>query len=198
MRSRWKQKKLFTHLLSFVLFAFATIFFVSLTVQQLNSYGEEGIERKFQHQHKHHRESREKIPAKLIRVVDGDTLLVSLDGKRERVRLIGIDSPESVKPESPVECYGEEAKAYLTSLLPRGSQIFLQYDRTQGKRDRFGRILAYVFTRDGENIAEEILRNGYAREYNYQKGNPYRLRNAFIKDEREARGESRGLWAVCH
>ncbi len=198
MRQQQKQKKSFIHLLSFILFSFAISFLVLLIIQQFSARGKDGYEISFCYEKDFHIGKEERIPVKLIRVVDGDTLLVNLDGKRERVRLIGIDSPESVKPESPIECYGEEAKAYLTSLLSHEGEIFLQYDRTQGKRDRFGRILAYAFTRDGMNIAEELLRNGYAREYTYQRENPYLFRNSFVQDEKEAKVERKGLWAVCH
>ncbi len=192
-----QQKKSFIHLLYFILFFFAIFFLVSLIIRKFGIHEEKEHELSFSYKKDFHIGKEESIPAKLIRVVDGDTLLVELKGRRERLRLIGIDSPESVKPESPVECYGEEAKAYLTSLLSNESDIILEYDETQGERDRFGRILAYVFTIDGKNLAEEMLRNGYAREYNYQKRNPYRLRDTFIDDERGAGAKGKGLWAVC-
>ena len=195
-----KRQHSFISLFYFVVFFFFFLFFASYIIQQVkfqNTKGEEERTTKT-FQRENSIEDEEAIPASVIRVVDGDTLLVWVGGKRERVRLIGIDSPESVKPESPVECYGEEAKDYLKSLLPTSTRIFLKYDETQGKRDRFGRILAYMFTEDGKNIAEEILRNGYAREYNYQKENPYLLHNRFLRDEQEAKAKQKGLWAVCH
>ena len=181
-----------------MLFFIVIFFLVSLIIQQLGIHKGKEHELSFRYKKDIYIGKEGRIPANLIRVVDGDTLLVELNRKHEHVRLIGIDSPESVKPESPIECYGEEAKAYLNSLLSKESEIFLQYDRTQGERDRFGRILSYVFTIDEKNLAEEMLRNGYAREYNYQKGNPYLLRNIFTKDEAEAKRERKGLWAVCH
>lgn len=193
-----QQKKSFIHLLYFILFFFAIFFLVSLIIRKLGIHEGKEHELSFSYKKDFHIGKKESIPAKLIRIVDGDTLLVELKGRRERLRLIGIDSPESVKPESPVECYGEESKAYLKSILPEGSDITLEYDETQGERDRFGRILAYVFTNDGKNLAEEMLRNGYAREYNYQKRNPYRLRDTFVEDEKGARAKEKGLWAVCH
>ncbi|MFN5604060.1 MAG: thermonuclease family protein, partial [Actinomycetes bacterium] len=76
------------------------------------------------------------------RVVDGDTIDVTIDGRGDTVRLIGIDTPETKKPDTPVECYGPEASARLAELLPPGTPVRLERDIDS--RDKFGRLLAYV------------------------------------------------------
>jgi micrococcal nuclease len=86
--------------------------------------------------------------ARVVRVVDGDTIVVSLAGREERVRYIGVDTPETVKPGAPVECFGKKASARNKALLPPGTEVRL--DRDAEERDRYGRLLAYVYrARDG-------------------------------------------------
>lgn len=126
------------------------------------------------------------------RVVDGDTLVVSRGGKDEKVRLIGVDTPESVDPRKPVQCFGAEASRYAKSLL-EGRSVRLEADASQGERDRYGRLLAYVFLEDGTNVNLELVRQGYAHEYTYRL--PYRYQAEFKAAEREAREAARGLWA---
>ncbi len=99
--------------------------------------------------------------ATLVRVVDGDTIVVSVAGRDERVRLIGIDTPESVKPGSAVECFGKEASGHLASLLPEGTVVRLVGDVEQ--RDRYGRLLAYVYREaDGLFVNAAMARDGFA------------------------------------
>ena len=99
--------------------------------------------------------------ATMIEVVDGDTIDVSVGGHRERVRLIGIDTPETNKPNTPVQCYGPEASTFTKSLLPNDVPLHLERDVVA--RDDYGRMLAYVYLAgDGEFVNLTIIRNGFA------------------------------------
>ena len=133
-----------------------------------------------------------RIAAVVERVVDGDTIIVRLpDGRRERVRLLGIDTPESVDPRRPVECFGKEAAARTRKLLA-GRHVLLEFDPTQGLRDRYGRLLAYVFRDDGLFINETLIAEGFAHEYTYKV--PHRYRERFRKAQQAAKAAKRGLW----
>lgn len=122
----------------------------------------------------------------VVRVVDGDTLL--LDGN-ERVRLIGVDTPESVDPRRPVERFGQEASAFLRRIA-EGKRVRLAFD--QERKDRYGRTLAYVHLEDGTLVNGEIIRQGYGHAYTRF---PFRYAEEFRAYEREAREQRRGLWA---
>jgi micrococcal nuclease len=123
----------------------------------------------------------------VVRVVDGDTLL--LDGN-ERVRLIGVDTPESVDPRRPVEDFGKEAAAF-TRRLAEGKRVRLAYD--QQLTDRYGRTLAYVYLEDGTFLNAEIIRQGFGHAYTRF---PFSYADDFLEYEREARAARRGLWAA--
>jgi micrococcal nuclease len=127
--------------------------------------------------------------ARVVRVVDGDTVDLAPCG---RVRLIGIDTPETVDPRRPVQCFGREAAAKATELL-EGQTVFLEPDPTQGERDRHGRLLRYVWLADGRLVNLELVAQGYAHEYTYAA--PYTYQDAFQRAQREAREQGRGLWA---
>lgn len=121
-----------------------------------------------------------------IRVIDGDT--IELEGD-ERVRLIGVDAPESVDPRRPVEPFGLEAAAF-TRRMVEGKTVRLEYDAET--RDQYGRTLAYIYLRDGTLLNAEIIRQGYG--YAYTRFPHSRLQE-FVGLEREAREGGRGLWA---
>lgn len=125
----------------------------------------------------------------MTRVVDGDTIKVS---NGETLRLIGVDTPETVDPRKPVQCFGREASARAHALLD-GTQVQLEYDPTQGRLDKYGRTLAYAWMADGRLYNETIIADGYAHEYTYAI--PYRYRDAFLAAERAAREAERGLWS---
>ncbi|MBK9179072.1 MAG: thermonuclease family protein [Acidimicrobiales bacterium] len=132
--------------------------------------------------------------ATVERVVDGDTIVVDLGGRSERVRLIGIDTPESVDPRRSVECFGREAAAFTASLLPAGTPVRLVRDVEA--RDRYDRLLAYVYRQpDGLFVNAELARQGYALPLtippNVAHGDELRALAA------EARDVGRGLWAAC-
>ena len=95
----------------------------------------------------------------VVRVIDGDTL--ELDGG-ERVRLIGVDTPESVDPRRPVQYFGKEASAF-TRRMAQGKRARLEYDRE--RQDRYQRTLAYVHLEDGTFLNAEIIRQGYGHAY---------------------------------
>ncbi len=130
--------------------------------------------------------------ALVLDVVDGDTLVVRLGGREERLRMLGIDTPETVHPVRPVECFGREASAYTHELL-EGQTVLLEDDPTQGNEDRFGRLLRYVWLPDGRMVNRELIGQGYAFEYTYNV--PYRYQESFRQAERAARQQQRGLWA---
>lgn len=129
--------------------------------------------------------------AEIVRIVDGDTIVVSLGGKEEKVRLIGVNTPETVDPRKPVECFGKEAKEYMKQLLS-GKKIRLEADTTQQERDRYGRLLRYIFLENGLLVNQVLIRDGYAYEYTYDL--PYKYQSEFKKAETDARNAGRGLW----
>ena len=125
------------------------------------------------------------------RVVDGDTLLL---GTGERVRLIGVDTPETKHPNKPVEHFGREAAAF-TKRLAEGKPVKLEYDQANAHlqhKDRYDRTLAYVFLDDCTLLNSEIIRQGYGFAYTQF---PFSRMEEFRRLEREAREEGHGLWA---
>lgn len=132
--------------------------------------------------------------AEVIRIVDGDTIVVRTDRGQERVRLIGIDTPESVDPRRPVECFGKEAARYTASLLPPGTPVTLERDAQP--RDRYGRLLAYVYrSSDGLLVNEAIVAGGYAQVLTIPPNVTHAER--FLAAERSARASGAGLWSSC-
>ena len=132
------------------------------------------------------------------RIVDGDTIVVTRNGQRVKVRLIGIDTPESVRPDSPVECFGPEASAFAEQVL-QGRTVQLESDPSQGSEDAYGRQLAYVWYLDdaGNSVLfnQQAIAAGVAREYTYST--PYVWRDAFVAAQQRARSGDQGLWAAC-
>src|SRR5207237_5495658 len=104
--------------------------------------------------------------ATVERVVDGDTIIVNVAGRRERVRLVGIDTPESVEPNTPVQCFAVQASNRTKALLPPGTGVRLVRDVEE--RDRYRRLLAYVYRlRDGLFVNLALVREGYASPYTF-------------------------------
>lgn len=126
------------------------------------------------------------------KVTDGDTLHVTIDGTDERVRLIGINTPETVDPRKEVQCFGKEASARMKELA-EGKLVRLEYDDSQGMRDTYGRLLAYVYLEDGQMINRKMVAEGYAYEYTYMA--PYLYRDEFRQLQTLARTSKRGLWS---
>ena len=132
--------------------------------------------------------------AVVTRVVDGDTIHVSIGGNEETVRLIGINTPETVDPRSPVECFGEEAHDHTESLLPGGTEVRLVRDVEA--RDRYHRLLAYVYrVDDGLFVNLALAEDGYADLLTFPPNVAHV--DDFTRAVREAREAGRGLWAAC-
>jgi micrococcal nuclease len=128
----------------------------------------------------------------VVRVVDGDTIEVRLDGQNQKVRLIGIDTPEVVDPRQPVQCFGQEASRQAHQLLD-GQTIELQADPTQDNKDKYGRLLRYVYLPDHTLVNLLLIQEGYAHEYTYQI--PYIYQAQFRQAEQQARQQQKGLWS---
>ena len=128
----------------------------------------------------------------VIKVIDGDTLSVNIDGQTEVLRLIGIDTQETVDPRKLVQCFGKEASNKAKELLS-GKKVRLEADPTQGERDKYDRLLRYVFLEDGTFFNKLMISQGYAHEYTYDI--PYKYQTEFQQAETEARENKRGLWA---
>lgn len=129
--------------------------------------------------------------AAVERIVDGDTLVLA---GGTRVRLIGIDTPETKDPRQPVECFGQEASAHLTDLVPTGTPVRLVYDIE--RQDRFDRTLAYLYrSADGLFVNAAMVRDGYAAAATF----PPNVARAeeFVALQREARERGLGLWGAC-
>lgn len=133
-------------------------------------------------------------PYEVDRVVDGDTIIVDLDGVKTRVRFANIDCPESVAPEESGKENTEEgmvASEFTKGLLPSGSKVYLEYDVS--KTDKYDRILAYVYLDDGETMIERILlENGFAKVYNDKNNKKYT--DEFYKIQDEAKASKIGIW----
>lgn len=131
--------------------------------------------------------------AQVARVVDGDTVDVQFaDGRAERLRLIGMNTPETVDPRKPVQCFAREASAHAHELLD-GQAVTLDGDPSQDIRDRYGRTLAYVWLPDGSLFNRRMIAEGFAHEYTYRV--PYLYQADFKAAERSAREQQLGLWS---
>ena len=128
----------------------------------------------------------------VTRVIDGDTIEVTSPRRMLKVRLIGIDTPETVHPSVPIECFGPEASRFATRRL-LGEAVRLEYDPTQGRRDYYGRTLAYVWLAQPRRLFNlEAIRRGYALEYTYESA--YRRQGQFNAAEQVAQRAERGIW----
>ena len=122
------------------------------------------------------------------RVIDGDTIVINREGKIEKVRLIGVDTPETKHPKKPVQRFGKEAYLFTKEMV-EGKEVRLESD--QQRRDRYGRLLAYVYLMDGTFLNAEIIRQGYGFAYTRY---PFKYMEKFRGYEREARENKRGMW----
>ncbi len=129
----------------------------------------------------------------VVSVVDGDTVDVEVDGERLRLRLIGLNTPESVDPRRPVQCFGREASAQAKALLA-GQSVRLESDPSQSEQDRYGRLLRYLWLADGRLFNLEMIHQGYAHEYTYSV--PYKYQSAFREAEAAAHAAERGFWSA--
>jgi len=133
----------------------------------------------------------------VIRVIDGGTIVVQVNGHPETVRLIGVETPETKEPRKPVEYFGKEASRFTSSLV-KGQRVRLEIQTSPTSRDRYGRLLAFVFRQsDNMLVNKEIIRQGYGHAYTkypFASARMEELRAA----ERSAREAKRGLWATVH
>jgi micrococcal nuclease len=127
----------------------------------------------------------------VTKVIDGDTLHIDKDGVDEKIRLIGINTPETVDPRTQVQCFGKEASNRMKELA-EGKIIRLEYDDSQSLRDAYGRLLAYVYLEDGQMLNRKMVAEGYAYEYTYL--HPYKYQSEFRDLQNIARTSGRGLW----
>jgi micrococcal nuclease len=135
----------------------------------------------------------QRLDGRVTKIVDGDTIHVRIGGRREKVRYIGVDTPETHKPGTLVQCYGRAASAFNARLLA-GRRVELRTDAES--RDRYGRLLAYVYRRpDGLFVNAELVRRGFATILTI----PPNVAHAdeFLRLQRAARQAGRGLWAAC-
>ncbi len=130
----------------------------------------------------------------VVTVIDGDTLMIETKDGVEKVRLIGIDTPEVDPNRGGPECYGTEA-SMRTKELTEQQLVTVEYDESQGVRDNYGRLLGYVRLSDGKLLNEMLVAEGYAREYTYNK--PYAYQTELQTAQATARKEKRGLWGAC-
>jgi micrococcal nuclease len=141
----------------------------------------------------------EVIPAddlfSIASVVDGDTFKADINGAVKTIRVIGIDTPETVDPRKPVECFGVEASNKAKAVLS-GQKVRLEYDPTQGELDKYGRSLRHVFLQDGTNFGLLMIKDGYAHEYTYAV--PYKYQSEFKMVQKQAMEAKAGLWGdIC-
>lgn len=127
--------------------------------------------------------------------VDGDTIAVNMNGSVETVRFIGVDTPETHKPNTPVQCYGPEAAAHTKSAISKFGKVRLQADPLDTNRDVYGRLLRYVYLPDGTLLDEQIIQQGYGFAY---LDFPFSKKAQFAADGQAAMAAHVGLWSVCH
>lgn len=136
------------------------------------------------------------VSARIAYAVDGDTLRVRLaDGDLEYVRLVGIDTPEDVRPGTPVECGARAAAGSMRRLAPEGAAVTLRGDSVASERDRYGRLLAHAFIA-GRQLELVQLRRGWAEVYRFE-GQRFDGLDRFRRAEDQARRVGRGVWGRC-
>ena len=129
----------------------------------------------------------------VVKFDDGDTIAVDMEGKTETIRFIGVDTPETHDPRKAVQCYGKTASAFTKSTI--GTQdVRLEADSLGGNRDRYNRLLRYVYLPNGALLNYELVKNGYGFAIT---GFPHTKMETFVNAETEAKSAKRGLWGSC-
>lgn len=128
----------------------------------------------------------------VVKVVDGDTVTIFRNGRNETLRLIGLDTPETVDPRKPVQCFGKAASDKARELLS-GKSVRVEMDPSQGALDKYGRTLVYIHLPDGTLFNKYMIAEGYGHEYTYNL--PYTYQDDFKAAELNAREQKKGLWA---
>lgn len=135
-----------------------------------------------------------RILATVVSPIDGDTLTVRIAGRRHDVRLIGVDTPETKHPTKPVECGGPEASAFTATHFPRGTRVEIARDIEA--RDRYGRLLGYVYRADdGLFLNQALLEYGHATAYPFEPNTLFAVHFADIAAR--AQQNNQGIWAMC-
>ncbi len=129
----------------------------------------------------------------VVKVTDGDTITVKIDGQNVGIRMIGLNTPETVDPRTTVQCFGREASNKAKEMLT-GQTVRLEADATQDDKDKYDRLLRYVYMSDGTLFNKWMVENGFGFEYTYDS-NPYQYQAEFKAAEKSARESKRGLWA---
>ena len=130
---------------------------------------------------------------KVVTVDDGDTITVDMNGSVETIRFIGVDTPETHKPNTPVQCYGPEATDFTNNLIGN-KKVRLQADPLNTNRDRYGRLLRYVYLPDGTLLEQKLLSEGYGFAYTFF---PLSKAKEFEAYEQQAETAGKGLWSAC-
>ena len=133
-----------------------------------------------------------RINATVVHVSDGDTIVVAVAGRTEKVRILGADTPETVDPRKPVQCFGPEASAHTKARLAPGTHVSLETDAEV--HDKYGRLLAYVYV-GGARYDDELPRLGFARLLIIPPNGVHA--RAMLRAELDARAAHRGLWGAC-
>jgi micrococcal nuclease len=131
--------------------------------------------------------------ATIVSVVDGDTIVLSVQNQTETVRLLGIETPETVHPTRPIECFGPEASAFTKATLEKGSVVKLVRDVEP--RDRYQRLLVYLFLADGTLFNQSLIDRGLARTLSIEPNTAFA--SQFASHESSARNRRVGLWLYC-
>jgi micrococcal nuclease len=124
----------------------------------------------------------------VVRVVDGDTIVVKINDTEESVRLIGINTPEKN------ECFGREATEKMKDIL-KNEKVKLEVDMSQGDKDRYGRILRYIYLDDGTLVNKKMIEDGFGKEYTFKTA--YKFKTEFKEAQNLAIKNNLGMWAVC-
>lgn len=176
---------------------------LSLIANGVFLYGHIRVSKEVSVEEKEQQQNEEKVTAKestiyesgmtypLMRIVDGDTIVVGFNGQTQYVRLIGIDSPEPNDPGGP-QCYAQESTVHLQEIARTGL-VTLFFDESQGMRDSYGRLLAYAELPDGTDIGKKMVEDGYAHEFTYH--GPYERQADYMGAEKLAMEEEKGLWS---
>ncbi len=132
---------------------------------------------------------------RIVRFSDGDTITVNMNGNDETIRFIGVDTPETHDPRKPVQCYGPAASAFTkNTITAAGSMVRLAADSLSNNRDRYNRLLRYVYLPDGTLLNLKLIREGYGFYYPYF---PFSKSKDFETAQKQAQAEYRGLWGNC-
>jgi micrococcal nuclease len=130
---------------------------------------------------------------RVVKFDDGDTIVVDMNGTQEKIRFIGVDTPETHDPRKAVQCFGQAAATYTKQLIG-DNPVRLEADSLSSNRDRYNRLLRYVYLPDGRLVQAELIKNGYGFAYT---GFPFTKSDKFVQYQREAREGNRGLWKDC-